>query len=147
MYVECLIEIVLKLIVWHRLSDNWLSDNRLSDNRLSDNWFSEGWLPDNRLSDNWFFDNLFSDKFVYLSFNLVTGEVFLADGGYYVDGRLFCKVDESQILEIGEKIKASKIRNVVIAGKIDLNLYYAKLCFSLMTTYLVWKNRWKILIL
>ncbi len=53
---------------------------------------------------------------------LTTGDIFLADGGYYVDGRVFCKVDESQILEIGEKIKTSEIRNVVIAGKTDPKL-------------------------
>jgi hypothetical protein len=44
------------------------------------------------------------------------GDVFLADGGLYVDGRIFSDVNDSQIREIAELIKASKIRNVVIAG-------------------------------
>ena len=46
----------------------------------------------------------------------VAGDVFLVKGGYYIDGKEFCKPEEAEIKEVAEKIKSSGIRNVVISG-------------------------------
>ena len=44
------------------------------------------------------------------------GDILFADGGVYVDGSNYTEVDENQIRKIAEKIKASSVRNVVVAG-------------------------------
>jgi hypothetical protein len=47
---------------------------------------------------------------------LTLGEVFLAKGGFYVDGRVFESIDEEEIMSIGAKLKAVQCSNVVVSG-------------------------------
>ncbi len=45
-----------------------------------------------------------------------TGDVFLVNGGYYLDGRVFMEVDRDEIERVAASIKDSGIRNVVVSG-------------------------------
>ena len=54
--------------------------------------------------------------------NFLTGDVFMVDGGYYVDGKTFFEVNEAEIREVALKIKSSSVHNVVISGNWAFNL-------------------------
>lgn len=47
----------------------------------------------------------------------IAGDVFLAQGGFYVDGKVFREVDKDEIREIAEKLKETSTKNVVVSGK------------------------------
>lgn len=57
----------------------------------------------------------------------------MVDGGYYVDGKTFVDVNETEIKEVAMKIKSSTVKNVVISGWIHSGLFLGMLAHALIS--------------
>lgn len=67
------------------------------------------------------------------------GDYYMVDGGFYISGKEFFPINESEICNVAARIKKSGVKNVVIAGKFQFERVFTLFKLYLSTPMLLCK--------